>query len=176
MILIAAAIKDHGGNAGGLRTLGDQLADRPGRLDVAAGLERIPQALIQRRGRRQGMAARIINELRINMFEAARNVQTRSLRRTAHLGAHAPMPLLAKQLLIFSVHVEFVSSRAGFPTQRTALRAGSSPARKELLYHNPGHGAISCRPCRPCRWLCPPCGERPRPCSECLCPYRAPAS
>src|SRR5688572_31489031 len=64
MILVAAAIEGDFLDALGNRALGDQLADRLGRLDVGGGLQAGLQALVDRRGRSDRGARGVVDDLR----------------------------------------------------------------------------------------------------------------
>src|SRR5579862_7739955 len=113
MIFIAAAIENNRSNANRLRFLGNPLADSFRGLDVAARLQRRTQIRLDRRGGGERMAGGIVDQLRIDMLQAARHVQAGPLRRPAYFGAHALMPLFAQPLLICQVHtLDFLS---GFP-------------------------------------------------------------
>src|SRR5215468_1826672 len=77
VILIAAAVEHDVLDAGGDRTLGDQLADGRGRILVRAGLELGLEALVERRGGRQGQALQVVDDLGIDVLARAEDAEAR---------------------------------------------------------------------------------------------------
>src|SRR5688500_3367053 len=71
VVEIAAAVKHDVLQPLRQRALGDQLADRLGGVDIAAGLEAFAHRLFQRRGRDQGLAFYVVDDLRINVLRRA---------------------------------------------------------------------------------------------------------
>src|SRR5438094_71770 len=111
MIFVAAAIEDDRGDALLFPALGDQFADGFGRLNVPALFQVSAQAGVQRRRCRQSASGRIVYQLRIDVLQAARYVQARTLCRPVYLITHAAMPLFAKPLLVFQSHPYLFLSR-----------------------------------------------------------------
>src|SRR5690606_2317054 len=64
-------VEHHLLDAGRLRTFGDELADRVRRLLVGAGLQLLPQVLLQRRRGRDRNAAGVVDHLRIDVLAGA---------------------------------------------------------------------------------------------------------
>src|SRR3954470_14307255 len=71
----AAAIEHHFAHTLLDRTLGDQLADRLGGIDIGAGLAALAHGLFHRRGRDDSAALRVIDDLRIDVFRGAEHGQ-----------------------------------------------------------------------------------------------------
>src|SRR5690606_21924707 len=69
VVLVAAAVEDHGVDPGGLGTLGDELADLAGLggLVVAGGA----QVGLERRGGRHGLADRVVDDLHHHVARGA---------------------------------------------------------------------------------------------------------
>src|SRR5579871_1220632 len=88
MILVAAAVEYHGRDALLLTAFRDQLAYRFGGVDVAARFQLLTQLGVHGGGCGEGVTGSVVDQLRIDMLQTARYVQTRPLRRAAHLGAH----------------------------------------------------------------------------------------
>ena len=87
---VAAAVEDHGGDAGGLGALGHHLAHLLGRLAVGAGAL---EGLVQGGSGDQGLAVDIVDDLGIDVGRAAEHVQTGSLGRAGDFGAHSLVAL-----------------------------------------------------------------------------------
>jgi hypothetical protein len=68
VIKIAAAVEYDVFDAFLLGTLGDQFADRFRGCDVGAGLGALAQRLLDRRGRDQCRALRVVDELSVNVL------------------------------------------------------------------------------------------------------------
>jgi len=81
-------------NARLLRPFGDRLADNGSRVLISAIRNRFGQLFVLRSGRGHGLAARIIDELGINVTVAPKNAQARSRRIAANSLAHAKPPSL----------------------------------------------------------------------------------
>src|SRR4051794_19286018 len=64
-------------DAGLLRALGDELADALGVVRLRAG--RAPEARLDRRGGRDGAAARVVDDLGVDVGEAAEHREARAL-------------------------------------------------------------------------------------------------
>ena len=76
VINIAAAVEHDVLDAFVLRPLGDQLADRLGRIDGRAGLQTLARVLLQRGGRDQGRALLVVDDLRVDLLDE-RNTESR---------------------------------------------------------------------------------------------------
>src|SRR5690606_19333188 len=63
------------------RALGDELADGSRRFPVGAGLERALQILVERRGGGDRMAARVVDDLRVDVLRRAMHRKTQTLAR-----------------------------------------------------------------------------------------------
>jgi hypothetical protein len=63
VILVTAAIEHDGLDAGGDRPFGDQLADLGRGVLVGAALELGLEALVERRGGREGQALQVVDDL-----------------------------------------------------------------------------------------------------------------
>ena len=73
MIAISSAVKYDAGDPAAERLLSDCRADEAGSLGLASSGGLPPNVLVLRGGGREGHAARIINNLRIDMVQAAEN-------------------------------------------------------------------------------------------------------
>src|SRR6195256_1765506 len=79
VIEIAAAIEHDLLYALRRRPLGEPLSDRLRRLDVGTGLEAVAHVLFQRGGRRQRLAFRIVDHLRVDVLRRTENRKPRAL-------------------------------------------------------------------------------------------------
>src|SRR3954452_4307765 len=87
---VAATVEDDGGDAGGLRPLGDQRADLTGvGTLVALGAA---QAGVHRRGADQGAADGVVDDLHVDVPRGAVDHEARALRRPVDALAQAGVP------------------------------------------------------------------------------------
>src|SRR3990170_6848003 len=77
--MIAAAVEHHLVDALGDGALGQELADRPGRLDVGARLQAAAHVLFERAGRGHRLAFAIVDDLGVNMLGGAQDGQPRAI-------------------------------------------------------------------------------------------------
>src|SRR5690606_37513059 len=124
VIQIAAAVEDHLRDTLRLRALGDRPADHLRAGDVAAARVRTERALerrLGRRGRRDGRAREVVDDLRVGVRHAAEHRQARPLGRPAQLLA---LPQMNARALIFLRLDSHESPTLDSPTgQRTPLGA-----------------------------------------------------
>src|SRR4029077_4451074 len=93
VIEVAAAIEHHVLDALLLGALGDQLADRLGRVDAGAGLQAVARGLLDRRGRRQRDALVVVDHLGIDVPGRAEHGEPLALARgAAQRAADAALP------------------------------------------------------------------------------------
>src|SRR5687767_13344242 len=78
MIEVGAAIEDDFGDVGGLAAFGNDLADRGGGFRGAAVLDRRLDVLVERRGSGERAAARIVDNLGVDVLVRAENAQART--------------------------------------------------------------------------------------------------
>jgi len=88
MIFETAAIKNNLINARGFGTLGDQLTDGFGALNLGLTSDRLRQRCIFRRSGNQRPAGGIIDHLSIYMNIATKNTKSRSLKAAADALSH----------------------------------------------------------------------------------------
>src|SRR5690606_20604461 len=79
MVDVRAAVEDDFLDAGLDGTLGNQLADSGSGCNVSAGLQRVAQFLVEGRSGSQGMALRVVDDLRVDVLRRAMHGQTRTL-------------------------------------------------------------------------------------------------
>src|SRR6266566_2735188 len=114
-----AAVEDNAAHAGGLRLGGDRLADLSRLGDaVALGLD------LDCRGGGQRPALAIVDELRVNMVEAAKNREPRPLRGPSDMDAHALMSL--RTVLLAIVSLDHAVALAPLPALPALRRTFSS--------------------------------------------------
>src|SRR5205085_6682531 len=107
VIDVAAAVKDGAGDALLFGALGDATANLFGRRDVAAG-SALP-VLLRRRGGDQRDAAGVVDQLRVDVVDAAEDGQPRALARAADLSADALVDRPPYVLSAFLCHVVYPS-------------------------------------------------------------------
>src|SRR5690606_24194703 len=64
-------------------TFGDQLAHGHSRLGIATVLDRTTQVLVEGRGRRQGAASRVVDDLGVNILVRAEHAETGTTKGTS---------------------------------------------------------------------------------------------
>src|ERR1700694_3573343 len=101
----SAPVEDHRAHARGLRLRGDRLAAL-GRLRHAIAL----RLQVDRGSRRQRAAGSIVDELDVEVVEAAEDGKTRTLLRAADVQAHAPVPLRTGRLAVVLLDHEAISA------------------------------------------------------------------
>src|SRR5262245_9553701 len=87
---VATAVEPDGGDAGGLGAIGDERADTLCGGDAATGAG-AAQIGLGRRGGGQRAAALVVDHLRRDVLVRAVDREARTLRRTVHVLAHAPV-------------------------------------------------------------------------------------
>src|SRR5436190_1294718 len=70
---VPATVKDHVCDPRPYRTLGDQLADLGGRLDIGASLQLLAETLVEGRRRRNSLAVGVVDDLRVDLLGRAEN-------------------------------------------------------------------------------------------------------
>ena len=78
MVDEGATIEDDVGDAGFLGTLGDELANRRSSFLVGAGLQRLAQVQVERRGGSKRAAGDVVDDLRIDVLRRTVNRETRT--------------------------------------------------------------------------------------------------
>src|SRR5919198_6768770 len=99
----AAAVEDDRLDAQGPGPLGDGPAHAPRRLDVAA--RRPAQLLLDGRGRGEGHGPLVVDDLRVDVVQAAEDREPRARLRAAHAAADARAHAPSDRCFVFLCHL-----------------------------------------------------------------------
>src|SRR5262245_51522451 len=103
MIAIGTTIEANGFDSGSDGAFGNCLADRLGRVGVAAALELLRKRFVLRRSSCQGLAGLVVDDLDRNVFVTADDAQPRTLFRAAHTLANAKRAPLTELSKLFGM-------------------------------------------------------------------------
>src|SRR5205807_8857166 len=81
------------------------LADRFGRVDVAAGFDRLLLIGFHRGGGRECAAGVVVDQLDVDVLQTSKDIQTRARSRPRNLRANAAVPLFAQANLLTHLYI-----------------------------------------------------------------------
>src|SRR5438034_1278622 len=116
MVPVASAVEHHPVDPAGLGLLGEELADRLRRGNVAAGRVLGPECLAAAVGGEERPPRVVVDELRIDMVEAPEHGEAGPRRGPAHVTPNPPVPQVARRPPLLRDH--FAPAPAFLPTLR----------------------------------------------------------